>query len=363
MEPSKYLKDKSYYDELYDRGTVFHCRQTEKMFQEIKDDKLKENPKFFEDPEAAKAYLMMRHMYFYFQIGERYCDKEETIQKWMEKDQKKDSLFETEALLVYCPKCNDRMEMIIKDLKSNLDDTELRVLFLYRCEKCKEKRGIYDNGEEYIFESDFCPKCKSKWDSVSKKTNEKITTNYHCQNCGHKEVEFFDLKRTKPKITEEKDPNFAKDKARYCLSEEKGQEYIDYKPKVEQMRELLDEWKYKEKHKEIYDKVKNLKKLTVAELSELLTKELEKENYKGLMISNPVIGRDLIVNFNIQDAKSGRVEYDSKKYLKKSIESILENTNWRLMSDGLGYRLGVLTGRLRGYELEEDLVKIVSKPN
>ncbi len=363
MEPTKYLRDKSYYEELYDHGTVFQCRRTEEVFRRIRDDKLKENPKFFDDPEAAKAYLMMKHMAFYFQTGERYCGKEEVVQKWMDKDRKKDLFLQTEPPLVFCSKCNDQMKLIIKDLKTNLDDTEFRVLFLFRCEKCKEKRGIYDNGEEYVFESDFCPKCRTKWDSSSKKEKDKITTKHHCKNCGHKEVEVFDLTKPKSKVDEEQDLNFEKDKAKYCLSEKNGQEYIDYKPKVEQMKQLVDEWKYKEKHKEIYDKVKNMKKLTVAELSEILSKTLEKENYKGLMISNPEIGRDLIVSFNIQDAKIGRVEYDSKKYLKKSIETTLENTNWRLMSDGLDYRLGILTGRLRGYELEEDLLKIVSKPN
>ena len=32
---------------------------------------------------------------------------------------------------------------------------------------------------------------------------------------------------------------------------------------------------------------------------------------------------------------------------------------WRLMSDGIHYRLGLLGGRLRAYEREEELVTIV----
>ena len=44
---------------------------------------------------------------------------------------------------------------------------------------------------------------------------------------------------------------------------------------------------------------------------------------------------------------------------KESIDGALMSTNWRLMSDGVAYRLGILTGRLRGYEREEDLLKLV----
>ncbi len=57
--------------------------------------------------------------------------------------------------------------------------------------------------------------------------------------------------------------------------------------------------------------------------------------------------------------KGDREEYDSKKALKKLIEGILADTTWRLMSDGISYRLGILTGRLKAHEREEDLMKLV----
>lgn len=55
-----------------------------------------------------------------------------------------------------------------------------------------------------------------------------------------------------------------------------------------------------------------------------------------------------------------RKEYDSTNKLKKLIKVALEETNWRLMTDGIHYRLGILTGRLKAYEREEDLVKLVA---
>jgi hypothetical protein len=51
----------------------------------------------------------------------------------------------------------------------------------------------------------------------------------------------------------------------------------------------------------------------------------------------------------------------SKRTLKKLVDAALKDTNWRLMSDGISYRLGYLSGRLRAYEREEDLKDLVIK--
>jgi len=47
--------------------------------------------------------------------------------------------------------------------------------------------------------------------------------------------------------------------------------------------------------------------------------------------------------------------------LQKLIDKALIDTNWRLMSDGVSYRLGYLSGRLRACESEEDLKKLVEQ--
>ena len=73
------------------------------------------------------------------------------------------------------------------------------------------------------------------------------------------------------------------------------------------------------------------------------------------------MGRDVYVGFSCLDSKSDRNDYDSRKTLKKLVDSALEDTNWRLMSDGISYRLGYLNGRVKAYEGEEDLKKLVMK--
>lgn len=78
-----------------------------------------------------------------------------------------------------------------------------------------------------------------------------------------------------------------------------------------------------------------------------------------LQLANPEIDRNVVVPFTVQDSKTGRESRTSEYDLKRLLKKILEDTNWRLMTDGVNYRLGVLAGRLRGYESEEDLLKLV----
>jgi len=130
---------------------------------------------------------------------------------------------------------------------------------------------------------------------------------------------------------------------------------------VEQLSRLVERMKDEDKNKELYEKLAKIKKLTVAELQKLLAAALKKEGYINLEFSKLEIGKDVITGFTVQDNKSGRVEYDSRTVLQKLIKQTLSDTNWRLMSEGINYRLGILSGRLRGYENEEDLLKLVGK--
>ena len=66
----------------------------------------------------------------------------------------------------------------------------------------------------------------------------------------------------------------------------------------------------------------------------------------------------IILNFTVRDMEEKREEYDSRKTLQKTIESVLEDKNWALASEGVSYRLGLLDGRIRGYESKEDLEQL-----
>jgi len=88
---------------------------------------------------------------------------------------------------------------------------------------------------------------------------------------------------------------------------------------------------------------------------------LKKEGYINLEFSKPEIKKDVIIEFTVQDNKTDRGEYDSRIQLQRILKKKLENTNRRLMGDSACYRLGILTGRLRGYESGEDLLRLIKK--
>lgn len=109
----------------------------------------------------------------------------------------------------------------------------------------------------------------------------------------------------------------------------------------------------------MYDKVAKIKRLKISELEKILADPIQKQHYSKFQLGKPELGKYVIVEFNAEDNDPKRQEYDAKHDLQKAINKSLSDTNWRLMSDGISYRVGFLTGRLRCYETEEDLVKLL----
>jgi len=141
-------------------------------------------------------------------------------------------------------------------------------------------------------------------------------------------------------------------------------EWVEEKPwEAEQLSRLVDSWEEEKKNKKLYEKLAKIKKLPIAGLKKVLIPVLEKQQYDKLEFSKPEIDRDVIIKLTVQDNKEDREEYDSRSQLKKLLKQAIENTNWRLMSEGVYYKLGILTGKLRGYENDEDLLKLAVKSN
>jgi hypothetical protein len=99
----------------------------------------------------------------------------------------------------------------------------------------------------------------------------------------------------------------------------------------------------------------------VNELEKLLNKSLSKTNYIKMTFDKPEINQHVIIPFTVQDSDAKRNQRTSEYELKKIVRKTLLNTNWRLMTDGVNYRLGYLSGRLKGYENQEDLMNLVNK--
>lgn len=356
----EYLKPKQHYSDRYDRHTVEKCRWWEHHLPNLEElrEKAKEKGEEIDEKELIRATNAYTNLHFFFLTGDRYINKEKTIREWMQRDEESDRFFESvrEPENINCLTCGRLMFVSSKHNQQGFQDEKDKVLFFFDCPlEHMPRRAFYDNGEEFRREKPTCPKCHTEVVEEDKSTDDKWVTITTCPNCDYTETS--EIERT----IEKEDPHFERDRARFCLDEKRGQEFIKGKENIEGLARFMDEIKEKEKNKDKYDAVAKLNKLKILELEELLVPIVEKVEYTRFQLKNPEIGKDVIVPFTVYEKKADRGEYDSKKTLERLIKTALADTNWRLMSDGVSYRLGMLEGRLRAYEREEDLLKLVEK--
>ncbi|MEX2305000.1 MAG: hypothetical protein WD595_02295 [Waddliaceae bacterium] len=354
------MKNKQHYIDRYDELTVEKCRRLETIHQEgLKKDPPKAKGKKISEEGAVQVHAYAHNLMMFFEKGEAYVNKEKTIQKWMERDKALDELLESTQPPkdIRCLTCRSLTKVTNKHIHSEGLDGEDRVLFMFECPNgCLPHRAFFNDGEEWKSKPVLCTKCKLDMDHDVQREGNTITTIDTCPNCKHVAKDSFTLSSREEKKV---DKNYVKDRDRFCLSEKEGQEYIETRRQMESIKEFMDERKGKQKHQKDCEAIDKLKKLTIVDLENLLTPLCEKAGYIKLTFDAPDMGKDLIVSFRVNDSKSDRQDKASTHDLQKIIKKALVDSNWRLMSDGCSYRLGIVTGRLRAYEKEEDLLDLV----
>jgi len=353
-KPYTHLKDHIYYSELYDKFTIEKCQRWEKQKYSKNISKLKGEEKEIEKIKERFSHDVVTPVALHFIEAERASKKSETIQGWMKADREKDEkvVNAKEPQGIRCLGCSSPLKNCIsRDLMNNHKGKE-EVLFMFECYKCGKRRVYWEDGTEWEHKL-TCIKCNFEVQTESKREKDIITHTYSCSHCGHVETDTWDLNERK----EEKiDPNFEANRKKYCMSEKEGCKIMI---QAEQMGKLVKKFKDKEENKDIYDAVSKIKKLNIAELQDLLNAMIENNGYAKLEFEKPEFQKDVILCFSLRDNKPGREKYDSVHNLQKFIKETLALTNWRLMSDGITYRLGFLQGRLKGIEGEENLLKLV----
>jgi transcription elongation factor Elf1 len=337
----KYLKSDSYYSDLYDKFTVDECRRMERHFLDI--DTSKGEFKKYSKKTGEKCKYLVHQIGMYAIKGERYSSKETTIRRWKEEDTRKDLKLEDAQppQNISCLKCGDEMECTFKDLWER--EKEEKVLFFFECSRCSLRRVFFEDGKEYRSKRKTCEKCGGELEVNTKRSGEIFTTKFKCLDCGAEKVEEFDSSIKKEPV----DKNFIKDRDRFCMTDKEGLEYITHRDDMKRFQEHLKETKAEEKEK---IKKKKVKQLKIFEAQKIVIKSIEKDDYSDMKFGEPEIKKDVIVEFTAYDKKAKREEYDSRMQLKKIIEKSLKDTNWKLMSDGISCKLGILRGRLRGEE-------------
>ncbi len=350
----KHLQDRPHYEEMYDSFTIERCRWHEAP-RAISDEEL-EAEKTMSIGEIQWCHDLATDWTIFQIAGERCLEREETIARWMEKDRQRDEMLEhARAPLVHCPSCGNAMECAYKDIGSDVDSDREWVEFFLCCKPCKEGTHVYENGTEIVRKPLLCEKCNKEVETSTKKKNGKRYYVRTCTHCGYVEEHMSILDEEKKEPTKEEIERYEYDKKRFCLTEEQGRRYQAWKDSMER---LDDQKREQEENTEFYDKLAAVKKLNIAGLEKLLKPALEKEGYADLHISMPPPAQQIVLNFSVRDTQEKREEHDSCKTLQKTIGGLLEDKYWALTSEGVSYRLGLLDGRIRGYETKEDLEKL-----
>lgn len=362
-----HLQERKFYEDIYDKHTVEDARRGMDSYDNFFTEFEKKLPK--DDTIDRPGNALLLNVFYMSVVGNdlirRYNEREQYITDWMAKDEAKDAQIASARLSEepYCHHCGKQgLRIIDKSLmhrKENhkYDDPE-EVLIMLSCFHCDKNSAFWEDGTAWKTKPTVCPKCQSEVTHKTTKSKKYITITYTCTFCDHVFKEKLDVSTKK----EQEDPDFEKDRVHFCLLDKEFRDKLfEIQRGLKQMAEFGEEMKEKEDNKHIYDAMKELKKPKIAELIPLLSPSLEKAGYIELHLDKPEMGRDVYVGFSCLDSKSDREDYDSRKTLKKLVDKTLESTNWRLMSDGISYRLGYLNGRVRAYEAEENLKNLVMK--
>jgi len=358
-----YLKSEQHYIDRYDLRTIEECLswywRLREGFEEKRSSKeFKEYSKEKFDKEVHKVASYTVNVI----KGERYRNKAKTIQGWIDDDTKTQNKYDkaTPPDGIRCKSCFSKTKVTSIDLIHSYEE-DSQVLFMFECIKCKKKEVFYEDGSEWHYEDPKCPDCDKNLISRSKHSKEKLITNYSCSNCSYKHKDIYDFKKSRI----EREAREAKDKKllteyrdEFCLNDSNGPDYLH---SLDGFIELGREWREREKKEKdpVYQKAKQLKKIKAAQLKDLLQKAMEYKGFQDLQFGKPEIGKYIIIDFSVNDIEDERREYDSCNILKRLIRNELEDTNWRLMTEGISYRLGILTGRLKAFEKEDDLIALV----
>ena len=357
----QHLHPKQYYIDLYDLFTVKECLD---WYWRIHNGMEKHRGEFQpKEPHTDFDHEVLKLCSYTVNVlkGERYRHRADRVKEWMEKDERTQKRFD-EAMPpigIICKECGGPTRLAMKEFWHG-SELNAKVWFMFECLMCRKRASYFEDGSEWISEKEKCPKCKNELDIQSRKEGGNVVDTVKCLHCNTAKevVHDFDKSHREFEAKQEKDRQLLeKHRSEFCLNDENGPEYLRQLDDLIRFGRELKEQEKKEATP-AYKKAKQLKKLRVHELQKLLVPILEKEGYVNFALGQPDMGRFVAINFTATDSKDGRDEYHSQKELKKLITNTLEDTNWRLMSEGISYRIGIVSGRLRAYEKEEDAMEM-----
>ncbi len=353
-----YLKDRKVYEDRYDRVTVEIGRREGASLGWVFNESLdKMENKGLANFWEERIYWWLIELPY---LLPRWEKRDVTIDAWMFEDSMLDKRLE-EARPHVEPKCTSCKKQGLRLVNKLLltrepGDERKSVLFIFDCSSCKKRTACWEDGREWITPSIPCPKCQSTLneDVVVKGYN--MTTTTKCQSCDYSNIE-----KTKIGMSKEPDnPLYEEHKKLFCLDDERGALMQAYREKLKEMIPDFEEEMKRDANKELYSKVAKVPKLKIPEVIDLLRPAIETAGYREVVFEKPDLGVYVSISFSCMDSDVKREDAKSRKGLKQAISKALVDTNWRLTTDGISYRLGYLTGKIRVYEKDEEIVQLIS---
>lgn len=240
----QYLKSKQYYIDLYDKHTVETCRRFESN-RTVPD---VPRGKKVSKKEAEAISNWAHDLMLTFEKGERWLNKDKTINEWMERDRRRDEFLESTNPPedIRCLTCRNHLNVDSKQLWDGDDKKPDRVLFIFECpNKCLPRRAFFNDGEEWRHKPHLCIKCHAPTKHEMTDDKVKMVTIYTCPSCKYVERDEY----VWSKKEDEYDEHFATDRDRFCLTEEEGRKFQDMKWGMERMAALGKEFEEKEKER------------------------------------------------------------------------------------------------------------------
>lgn len=344
----KYRKPDQFYIDRHDQITIKCCK--EKYEEHLSKLLIQAGDNHFRRDAAENTVE-------YF-VKFQYClcfwrEKTITIKKWIQDDERKDNLVEA-----FVPpaglKCRTCSETITSS--DHFFDQNEELVLIMSCRQLEHPRVfIYSNGDSVIKEKPKCPDCGSNLNTKTEKGKDRFTFNTACTQCSYVETETFELPVELPPIDED-------ERTRYCFTDEYGAKVeVDFE-RIKELAGLAQEIQMENQHPGLWEVINQIQKLTISQVESLIAKELHSKGFVKLNFESPQLDRHIIVPFTIQDAQS-REQRKSVLKVAKALKEVLLLTNWRLIDpqNSLEHRLGIISGRLKAFETDEDIQKLASQ--
>lgn len=343
---NKYRKSDQHYIDEYDRRTIHLLKELEN-----KEASKRGKAKSIEEKRRIMIEEYASFDSFYHNAVMRARGRADFIQASIQRDEGYDRLVEkySKPQNINCKTCNAPMFVCSHFFKEG----PAKILFVFECpEGHSPRRAFYPNGNEYHFPQRRCEKCKGELHLAKKETVTKLIFIETCEKCKLEKVQEIAIPADDETINEE-------ERRKYCTAYMNRDTFEEDLKVVADLAKSLAEQRKRKQEKEEYnfDAVQRIK---IPQLEHRLSQVTEKEGFAKFSFEKPVFTSHTTIVFSVQDP-TDRNEKESAKCLLKALHSDLFETNWRLVKSELTYRMGYLTGKVKGFEQDKDLMKIAKE--